>query len=121
MQLTTFAKDNSPLERMLEFRDIAWPVILLKKRCDVWCEAQALLLIFASKLDKEMIRDKRNIFRSFHEGWNVYLHRVDPVKQIFSELALPDHRLEVAVRSAKDPDIHVCLFVGSEPDNFFML
>ena len=47
---------------MLEFADIAWPVVLPEEWDDIWRETEAMLVIFGSELAQEMIRDMLDIF-----------------------------------------------------------
>src|SRR5579871_5875904 len=102
-----WVEDKHTLDDVLEFADIAGPVILTQRFQRFFAYLHARPAILAAKLSEELAYQKRNVLLALAQRRYKERNHVEAIEEIFSEVALGDLFLEILVRRCDEPDVDV--------------
>ncbi|MBA7711270.1 hypothetical protein ES703_120226 [subsurface metagenome] len=116
------AKDKGPFHRVLQFPDIARPRVghepykgaRLQGRHIHQAHLPGLLL-------HEVLHQGGDVVLSIPQGRDGDGKDLEPEVEVFAELPIPDHYLQVAVGGGDDPDIHLDRLRSTHPLNLLFL
>lgn len=112
-------EDESMLDDVLEFPNIAWVIVSPKKRHHVRVHPRDRLALTPVEFRDEMIHEERNILFSLSQGRKLDLHHIDPIIQILSETPLLHESSQVPVGCRDHPDIGIHWLGPPERLEFF--
>ena len=118
---SALAPHSGTLDDMFQFPDVAGPWVGIKKSQHILFQAGngvAILLIdfFEKKAAKGW-----NILQPLSQGWNVQLHYIDTVIQIFPETPFLNHFFQVLICTADDSHVDLHRFDTPHPFNLLLL
>ena len=102
----SLAQANSPFDHVRKLADIARPVIEQQFFQCGRRQAQFRLVQLRPQPIHEMPGQNRNVILMFTQGRNLQRNHMQPVKQIFAELAAFDQAFQIAVRRGDNPYIY---------------
>src|SRR5690349_17005687 len=75
-------------DHVFQLSDVSWPIVLLQSGDCLGSEdwAHATACVYRA----EMFDQGWNVFLPLTEGWQMKMHDVQPIKEIFAELSLLD-------------------------------
>src|ERR1700722_1922840 len=100
-------QDDGALDEVLQFTNIAGPCSAGQSFHRALGDSLDLLLHSARKARSKIVNQEWDIAGSFTKRRDFNGKDVQTIEQVFSKLAVPDHRRDVAVRGRDDPDIDV--------------
>ncbi len=107
LDLGAAGDDDRSLDGIFELAHVPRPRIRLQHRQSLGGRAAHRLAARARELGDEVVDEARNVLAPIAQGRQMDREDVQPVIEIFAELPLGDHRLEVAV--GRRHDAHVDL------------
>src|SRR6185503_15106258 len=116
------SEDDEATDHVLQFSDVAWPVVACKKFKGALVDSDWLFdTCLWSALLHEVLGQQRNVYSSLPESWHLDLKRGDPVVEVSTELSGAYHVVQVSIRGSYQADINFDWFRGSYSDYLFFL
>ena len=99
-------QDGQPLDQVLQLAHVARPGVLLQRLQAGIRAASRRAAVAPVVLVHEEACQQRDVAAAFAQGRDGDAHHVEPVPQVFAELALVHHLLQVAVGGRDHPHVH---------------
>jgi hypothetical protein len=113
--------DDAALDRILQFSDITWPVVVFQGRHDLIRDSVDHLALLLSKLSDEVFREQQDIVSPFPQRRKRDRKHVQSVVEIGPELPLFNHACQVLVRRRNNADIDVDCMAATETLDLLLL
>jgi len=114
-------QSHGALDGILQFADVAGPVVVLQHFISVLGDPQPGETAFLGQSLQEESCQQTDVLGAFTEGGNVNPHDVEPVKQIFAKFPLLHFLFQIAMRGGNDADIRPEGLVATHPGIFALL
>jgi len=107
-ELGAVGKDHGAFDDIFQLADIALPFVLLKPFEEGGAHAVDAFAAFEGEDVEVVIRDDGNILFAAAERWQGNAEYIEPVEEVFAELAFGGLRLKISVGCGDDADIDFC-------------
>src|SRR6266478_764368 len=106
-EILCFAHDDRSFDDVLEFANITWPRVRLKKLQGLAVHPAYVLAQFPRSTIDEVLNQRGNIFPSFAQSRHLNRKNAEAVKQVATKVSSSDGRLQIAVGSSDHADIRL--------------
>ena len=115
------AQDHVALDQVLQFANVARPVILLQRGHQVCGKGAGAAVVFAVVVLEEIGDQVRNVARALAQRRHLQIHDVDAIEQILAESAAFDFRFQHPVGGADYAHFNFLVFLGADPAELAVL
>src|SRR5579863_2923283 len=112
---------NAALDGIFKLADIARPIVIHQRTHGVTRKLARSKVVFARVLIEKVLGQKRNVFAAGTQRWQVDSDHVEPVKEIFAEVAVAHRLAEIDVGSGQDAHVHLDLLDTAQMHEAFVL
>ena len=112
-QYASFADDDCLLDGMLQFADIAIPRMHLQLASGGIREYHLTFVVLLGEALDKQFGQWNNVFFPFPQRRNFHMDGIDTIKQVFAELALRHHFVQIAIGGTNQANVDGNGFVAS--------
>ena len=116
-----FGKQHTAFDDVAKLSDISWPIVISELLPDLIWDGSHLFCRLGIEFCNEERDQLIKILSHFPQGGEMNFEDAQPVIEITSKAALPDHGFKVTVTGGKDLDIHTDFALGTEASKFTIL
>ena len=115
------AQDHVALDQVLEFADVARPVMLLQRRHQVSRKGAGAAVVFAVVVLQEIGDQVRNVAFALAQRRHLQIDDVDAIEQVLTESSAFDFRFQHPVGGADYAHFNFLVFLGADPAELAVL
>ena len=113
--LTSGGEDDTTFDDILQFANVAWPVVLLQSFHHIIWNALDDLTLLSGEFLHEMSCEQRNVHHPIAKGREVDGEYVQPVIEICAELSFPHQTSEILIGGCDYSHVNVQSVAATEP------
>src|ERR1700730_2155057 len=121
IQLVPSRENHATFDKVFQLANVAWPLSVHQRLHGLLWHKLNPLLHLARVAQNKMMHQHRNVFTPFAKRRNLNWENIQAVKEVFAELTVANHALQIAVRCGNQTNVYTNRFRTSQAFKFAFL